>query len=147
MLQGAFFALILAEALLPSLGLLTILAMAMLGGSWYMLMDLPVGMRWIFFAIDITLVPLSIVYSFKFLKKSPISLSTSLEKGSGKDIDRGFLGLVGKEGKVIAQLRPLGKADIEGSIYEVTLENGLLDAGDPIIVLEVKGEKIIVQKK
>lgn len=55
--------------------------------------------------------------------------------------------LLGKEGEVISDLKPTGKAKIDGHVFEVTTTKGYLYTGTLIKVDKVMGQKIIVRKK
>lgn len=54
---------------------------------------------------------------------------------------------VGQEGKAISALRPIGKAEIAGEVYEVKTNGSYADAGTMIKVLQVVDNQIIVEVK
>jgi membrane-bound ClpP family serine protease len=51
----------------------------------------------------------------------------------------------GDEGKTIA--RPMGKAEINGNIYEVSSNEGIVDPDTTVYVYKIDGNKIIVKPK
>ncbi len=55
--------------------------------------------------------------------------------------------LLGKEGEVVSDLKPAGKAKIDGHIYEVTTTKEYIYSGTKIRVDKVMSQKIIVKKK
>ncbi len=54
--------------------------------------------------------------------------------------------LLGKRGRSVTTLRPAGRIDIDGALYEVTTEGEYVDRGQPVIVHRVEGGRIIVRK-
>lgn len=54
--------------------------------------------------------------------------------------------LLGKEGEVVADLKPTGKARIQGCIYEVTATNEYIYNGSLVYVEKVVAQKIMVKK-
>ena len=54
--------------------------------------------------------------------------------------------LIGKVGTSISMLRPAGKAIFDGKRYDVVTQGDLIDKGDEIKIIEVKGNHIVVKK-
>ena len=54
---------------------------------------------------------------------------------------------VGQEGKAISALRPIGKAELQGEVYEVKTNGSYADAGAAVKVVQVSGSQIIVEVK
>ncbi|MHC1778700.1 MAG: nodulation protein NfeD [Bacteroidales bacterium] len=72
-----------------------------------------------------------------------ISLRTVL-----KDED-GFVGvkdnlahLIGKQAKVLSHMRPSGKVEIEGEWFEATMDSGIADKGDKVVVTRFGGGRV-----
>ncbi len=59
--------------------------------------------------------------------------------------DMNFAPLVGKSGVAETTLRPSGKAAIEGKIYYVESEGEFIDQGEPVTVVRVRGNRIVVR--
>lgn len=55
--------------------------------------------------------------------------------------------LLGKTGKTISILRPAGTALIDGERVDVVSEGGFVNKGRDIVVVKVKGSKVIVREK
>lgn len=51
---------------------------------------------------------------------------------------------VGEKGRTVSILRPSGKVDINGQVYEATTEMGFIDEGAPISVTAIKANTLIV---
>ena len=81
---------------------------------------------------------------------SRISLKTDLSSG-GKE---GFVGvekeslnsLVGKEGVVANDLKPQGYVEIEGKIYQATLETGYAQRGEKVKIFRHEGGRLYCKK-
>ncbi len=55
--------------------------------------------------------------------------------------------LLDKEGELLTQCRPVGKANIDGVTYEVmAADNGFITKGAKIVVVDVEGENIYVER-
>ncbi|HDY87433.1 MAG TPA: nodulation protein NfeD [bacterium] len=57
-----------------------------------------------------------------------------------------FLDLVGAKGIALNNLRPVGKAEINGSRLDVVTEGDYIEKDTPVIVTEVRGSRIIVRE-
>ncbi len=55
--------------------------------------------------------------------------------------------LLDKEGQLVTQCKPIGKAEIDGEIYEVmAFDNGFITKGAKVVVVDVEGETIYVER-
>jgi membrane-bound serine protease (ClpP class) len=54
--------------------------------------------------------------------------------------------LVGKVGVARSMLRPAGKAVFDGKLFDVVTEGDMIERGSKIRIIEVKGNRIVVQK-
>jgi len=55
--------------------------------------------------------------------------------------------LTGRSGTAVSDLRPAGKAEIDGVRYDVVTEGGYIEKGKPVIVSEVQGVRVVVKEK
>jgi membrane-bound serine protease (ClpP class) len=62
---------------------------------------------------------------------------------SPPETDRGWLG---KRGTAASTLRPAGIADIEGERVDVVSDGEYIEAGEPIVVVRVEGNRIVVRR-
>ncbi|MDZ4347595.1 MAG: NfeD family protein [Candidatus Binatia bacterium] len=63
--------------------------------------------------------------------------------GSAPESDRRWLG---KTGTALSPLRPAGIAEIEGERVDVVSEGDLIEAGAPVVVTGVDGNRIVVRR-
>ena len=54
--------------------------------------------------------------------------------------------LVGRHGHAVTPLRPGGKIDIDGEVFDVVAEGDFVAIGEPVEVLSVDGMKTLVGK-
>jgi membrane-bound serine protease (ClpP class) len=87
----------------------------------------------------------------RFLPRLPLGrsliLNTRLEADTGytsaPTTDGGWLG---RQGHAVSPLRPAGIADIDGQRVDVVSDGGFIDAGEPIRVERVDGNRIVVKR-
>jgi membrane-bound serine protease (ClpP class) len=87
----------------------------------------------------------------RFLPRLPVGRRLVLETeltaregfASAPDTDRAWLG---KRGTAASTLRPAGIADIEGERVDVVSDGEFIEAGDPITVVRVDGNRIVVRR-
>lgn len=65
---------------------------------------------------------------------------------AGADSGGHYAGLIGKEGLTTSGLRPGGYAELDGSRVDVVTDGEWIEAGMRIRVLDVRGNRVIVQK-
>jgi len=87
----------------------------------------------------------------RFLPRLPLGrrliletgLGSGQQHGSAPESDRRWLG---KKGRASSALRPAGIAEIEGERVDVVSDGELIDAGQPIEVTRVDGNRIVVRQ-
>ncbi len=148
-LQLAGAIVIIAEIILPSGGLLSILAIGLFGYSLYAVFTTISPSAGLAFIIaDAIVIPAIIIIGLKFLAKSPATLKTTLSKDDGvisqsPDLEK----YIGMEGIALTDLRPAGTARIDGNRLDVVSRGEYIDKATEIIVHSVTGNQIIVSKK
>jgi membrane-bound serine protease (ClpP class) len=148
-LQLLGVAVVIAEFVLPSGGILSLAAAGCFGYSlFHIFYYISPKAGFFFVAGDVVLIPVLIVVGIKILANSPVTLRSALsrEKGVGSQ-DMDLAQLVDKTGAAETDLRPAGKARIEGKRFDVVSEGDYINAAEQIIVTEVNGNRIVVHKK
>ena len=140
---------IIAEIILPSGGILSILATGLFGYSLYLVftnISSSAGMA--FIIADLFIVPILVYFGIKFLAKSPVTLRTKLSKEDGVTVQSSdqndFLGSVGL---AITDLRPSGVANVKDQRLDVVTQGEYLENQTEIIVIAVSGNQIVVKQK
>jgi membrane-bound serine protease (ClpP class) len=146
--------LIILEVLIPSGGLISIFASAALVGSLVVAFMESNTTGFVFLAVIIVCLPISICWAFKILPRTAIGKKTILspvvetpqERGKAGVSDQKLDGLMGKRGKTITALRPAGIAEIEGQRYSVVAEGEMMESNTEIVVIEIEGNSIVVDQ-
>ncbi len=148
LLQVIGILVIIAEIFIPSLGVLTVIALAVLAYSLYIVftsISTTVGV--VFTGVDIILVPFMIVLGIKILAKSPLSLKRELSKQNGVVSQKEKLETyINMQGESVTDLRPAGMAQINSQRMDVVTDGEYIDAGTPVVVTGVEGNRIIVDR-
>lgn len=147
-LQSIGMLVIIAEIFIPSLGLLTLIALGVFSYSLYVVfttISSTAGM--VFVGLDLVLVPMLIVLGMKVLAKSPLALKRELSKQDGVvSQPQGLDAYIHMKGISVTDLRPSGMAQIDSQRLDVVTDGEYIDAGTPVVVTGVTGNRIIVQK-
>jgi len=148
-LQILAFIIIIAEVVIPSAGLLSVVALILLGYSFYIVfttISFNFGIFLIF--VDIIISPIIIIAGLKILSKSRVTLHKTLSKEQGVVAQSSELAFnLNAEGKSITDLRPSGIAFIDGSRVDVVTRGEYIEANENIIVHDVSANQVIVRKK
>ncbi len=139
---------IIAEIFIPSLGLLTIIAICLFFYSIYLVftyISSTIGM--IFIGLDILFVPIIIVFGIKILARSPLALKKKLTKQNGIVSQRPELEeYINMKGISVTALRPAGVAKINMQRIDVVADGEYVEADTSLIVTGVTGNQVIVKK-
>jgi membrane-bound serine protease (ClpP class) len=97
--------------------------------------------------LDIALAPFFIVFGMKMLARSSLSLKRELSKQAGVVSQiQGLEGYMHMTGRSVTDLRPAGIAEIDSQRLDVVTDGEYIDVDTPIVVIGVKGNRIIVEK-
>ncbi len=147
-LQIAGMGVMVAEILLPSGGLLSMIAAGMFGYSlYYAFSTISIEVGMLFLIADIILLPIIGLIGLKMLGRSPMALRSSLSKGSGMSSDEALSDLVGREGTAATDLRPSGTVKIGGERIDVVTRGDYINRDETVVVARVEGSRVIVRRK
>lgn len=140
---------IIAEIIIPSGGILSILAAAIFGYSLYLVFahfSASAGLA--FIIADLILVPILIYVGIKVLAKSPVTLRTRLSRKDGVTSQSEEMnGYMGSWGRAVTDLRPSGVAVIDDTRLDVVTRGEYIEKQTQVIVIAVRGNQIIVKQK
>ena len=139
---------IIAEIILPSGGILSILAISVLGFSLFKAFSISSNIGMLFLGADIIIVPALVLTGLKLIAKSPVTLRQTLSKEEGvmsqrKEMDQ----LLNASGFAITDLRPAGSIKINNKKIDAVTQGEYIDKGTPVCVIEVTGNQIIVKEE
>jgi membrane-bound serine protease (ClpP class) len=140
---------IIAEIILPSGGILSIVALSVFGYSLYIAFsEISKTVGFAFVAADLVLIPVLVIVGLKLLARSPVTLRKTLSRKEGVSSQSSELGsYIDMQGTAVTDLRPAGKAVINGKRVDVVTRGEYLEKDSAIIVIAVTGNQIIVRKK
>lgn len=147
--------LVLLEVLIPSGGILGLLAAAALTGSLVLAFQTDPTMGYMMLGATGVSLPIVIVVGFKYLPKTPFGRRLILTPTEESDAVLGKAGvsghdfgvLLGQEGQAVSPLRPSGFAEISEERFMVTTTGDLIDEGEAVVVVNVEGNSIVVERK
>jgi len=86
----------------------------------------------------------------RFIKSSmfsKVSVQSVISKEQGFiGVDMTFQNLIGKNGSAFTVLRPSGKVEIDGNIYDATADTGFIERGEKIVVVKFETAQLFVRK-
>ena len=79
--------------------------------------------------------------------KSPIVLQEELKSEKGYLSTSDLEYLIGKEGIAATDLKPAGKCDIDGIIFDVRSEGTYIAKGQKVRIIRIQGNTLIIKEK
>lgn len=147
LLLGLGLALVVAEVLFPSFGLLGLLAtLAVIGANVVAFQE---GSGVAFMIVTGVLVPIVILGGLKLLPKSPLAkylVSDGFSAVESRAVDSRDRSLLGAVGVVEATLRPAGVARFDDRRVDVVSRGDAIDAGERVRVIELHGNRVVVAR-
>ncbi len=149
LLQLLAAGILIAEVIIPSGGLLGMLAAGLIGYSLYSVFtDVSVNTGYVFLVADVVTLPFIVIFGLKMLARSPATLRTALSSSDGVTSQSSDMeGFLGKTGTTLCDLRPSGAALIEDRRLDVISRGEYIEKGAEIVVAAVTGNQIIVEEK
>lgn len=140
---------IIAEIILPSGGILSILATGLFGYSLYIVFtQISSSAGMVFIIADLIMVPVLVYFGLKFLAKSPVTLRKKLSREEGvtsQSLDQNAY--LGRQGITVSDLRPSGVAIVDDERLDVVTRGEYVEKQTEIIVIAVRGNQIVVKEK
>ncbi len=149
-LYVACAALIVAEVFVPSMGLLAALAILCLAGGIAIFFNYSPVAGCIGVVGAVVMVPTLLAFAYKVFPHTRFGRHATLApvvREPGEAIaDRDTLAeLLGRVGRVITPLRPVGMCDFDGTRVECVSESGYVAKGQAVKVIRVEGTQLTVR--
>jgi membrane-bound serine protease (ClpP class) len=74
-----------------------------------------------------------------------LSMKVELKREDGLTEGTSERGMMGRVGRTVSPLRPVGTAEFDGERVSVQAEHGLIDAGQAVTVVRVEGNSVFVR--
>ena len=146
---------VMAEVVVPSGGLLGLVALACLVGcvaSAYRVSGLAAV---IMGSVEAICVPIAVVVMFKILPKTsfgrnlfltpPETANSPQPAESAKTTEEPLAEMLGQEGTVVTALRPSGTAEFSGRRISVVSDGVVVDKGRRVRIVLVEGTRVVVE--
>ena len=142
--------LIVAEVFVPSGGLISICALACLLGGIGIFFHHSYTAGWIGIVIALVMIPVVLIIAYRIFPKTRFGKSVTLmppqrQKGDAIPDTSDLKELLGKDGKVVTPLRPVGMCDFSGQRVECVAESGYVDKGKKVTVIHVESAQVTVR--
>ncbi len=147
--------LVVMEAIVPSGGILGILAAVAIIASLVLAFRESSATGGVFLIIAVILIPTVIIFGLKIFPKTPIgrrvilkpSVETADQRGAAGVAEENYSHLMGKTGITATPLRPSGIAEFNDQRYSVVAEGEMIEAKTTIVVVKIEGNSIVVEPK
>ena len=148
-LQLLGVAVIIAEFIVPTAGVLAFAALGIFGFSLYWVfshLSVTAGVGFVVF--DLILIPVLVVAGAKGLASSRATLRHELSSKDGAvSQPPEWAEAAGKDGITVTQLHPAGSAVIGGKKYDVVSRGEYIEKGAAIAVVAIEGNRMVVKRK
>jgi len=142
--------LLVLEIFIPSLGLLTAIALLCLAGGVYIFFQISTAVGWIGVWTAVILIPVVWALVYKLLPKTKLGRVLELKKveqAMGGIPDQEHLeSLLGQSGMVLTPLRPVGMCEFDGNKVVCVSDMGFIEKQIQVKVIHVEGNKVTVRK-
>jgi membrane-bound ClpP family serine protease len=149
-LYVACAALIVAEVLIPSGGVLSICALACMVGGVAIFFRYSAAVGWVGVVVAIVMVPLLLIAAYKILPSTRFGRQVLLappvrDRGDAISDTAELARLLGQAGRVLTPLRPVGMCEFDGRRVECVAESGYVQKDEKIKVIRVEGTQVTVR--
>ena len=136
------FGLVLLETIIPSFGLLGLLAATCYAFALIEAFAVEAATGWTFVALGVILLPLALLLGFRVLPMTPLGRALVLQppKASGHQSSIAC----GMQGQAVTDLRPAGTALIGGQRVDVVSVGAFISNGCAVRVLQVEAMRVLV---
>lgn len=143
--------LLLAELMIPSMGLLGLLALGALLLSYSFGFQVSSGFGWMLVWVTLGLLPITVGLGMHLFKRSPwgrrmVVAGTSFSAREASGTDRSREDLVGRTGRVSATLRPAGEVRFGDRRVSCVTRGEWIEAGVEVRVVGVVENTVLVER-
>ena len=140
------------EIFIPSFGLLSLLALGAFLWGAFLFFQIGTTVGWVGLGTAIVVIPTFWIITYKVFPKTSLGRSMVLNNeprpvGDAIAEKEQLAALVGKSGKTLGPLRPVGGCEIDGLRVACTAEVGFIPKGAEIEVIRVEGNTVTVRTK
>jgi membrane-bound serine protease (ClpP class) len=149
-LYAACAVLLVAEVFIPSFGLLMVSAVACLIGGITIFFRHSPAAGWIGVVVAILMIPSLLIMAYRTLPKTRFGKRIILappvrDRGDAIADTPELQQLLGREGRVLTTMRPVGMCEFDGRRIECVAEKGYLRKDNRVKVIRVEGTGVTVR--
>jgi len=151
-LQMAGIVLLIAEIFLPSHGLLTIMALACLGSGIYMAFKYGETAGYLSILATVIILPTFAVLAVKVWPRTPFgrriappNRPADITDVPTAQVELELQKMLGKKGRALTPLRPVGTCEFDGQRLECIAETGIVQKDSTVVAVAVQGRSLIVR--
>jgi membrane-bound ClpP family serine protease len=135
------------EIFIPSGGLISFLAGLSLIGSITMAFRRDPATGFTFLLVTVLAVPTIVGLALKFWPRTPMGKAFLGELAQEGELvpEDWRRQLVGRQGVAQSKMLPSGAVQIEGEIIDAISHSGAIEKGQPVIIIEVRGNRVVVR--
>ena len=139
---------VIMEALTPSVGFFTCLALALAAGSVWLGFQQSAPMGYVMLGVNVVLFPAALAVTIHFFKRSPLLLHKEVVAGVPREpaAPQPTHALLSQEGQALTMLRPAGVAVFGERRIDVVTDGKFVEAGAKVRVIRVNGLTVVVEK-
>ncbi len=141
------------EVFIPSAGILGFLSLSAIISAIVLAFSFSgTTVGFVFIGIASVSLPATVIVAFKWLPNTPFGRRLMLGMPKEKEIlpdddpRMAYRDLIGKQGTATSTMLPGGTISINGNIYEAVSESEAVDAGDPVTIVRIRNNRLVVQK-
>lgn len=139
-----------AEVFIPSFGLLIVCSLACLIGGVMIFFQHSAVAGWIGIVVAIVMIPSLLVMAYRILPRTRFGKRMILappvrDRGDAIADTPELTQLIGRTGRVLTTMRPVGMCDFDGRRIECVAENGYLQKDVQVRVIRVEGTQVTVR--
>jgi membrane-bound serine protease (ClpP class) len=143
-------ALLVAEVFIPSFGLLSLCSAACLVGGLMIFFRHSATAGWIGVVVAVAMVPSLLVTAYKVLPRTRFGKRVILsppirDRGDAITDTPELRQLIGREGRVLTTMRPVGMCEFDGRKFECVAEKGYVWKDNKVKVIRVEGTQVTVR--
>lgn len=144
------FSLVTLELMIPSFGLLSLMAACSYGFSIAMAFEEGTTVGWTFVSLGVVLAPVAVVFGIKLLPRTPLGRRLLLAAPTADSIQRGTLSdhrqaYLGRSGVTLTELRPAGTALFDNQKLDVVSDGPFIPKNTPVTMISIQGMRSVVK--
>lgn len=135
------------EIFIPSGGLLSFFAFVAIVSSMVMAFQRDTTTGLSFMAVAVIAVPVAVALAFKLWPKTPMGRAILGDVPGEDDVkpDEPRRSLVGRVGVAKSMMLPSGSVLVDGQLIDAVSQGIPIDPGDPVVIVEVRANRVMVR--